>query len=191
MTQKVEDIAEDFRIQMKKGFIRGLILLILGDGPSYGAKIIKEIETHTLNVWSPKAAAIDPLLSSLKDEELIEEVKLKATKKNKKQYKITNKGENILKLLIEKFEKIVRAMRLILTSIKGHDSNYAFEDIINILPDDPLFGWTNGKTLEEKIDNINYDKHVVEERILYYKDLKKYLNSEIERLENTNLKKKR
>ena len=191
MTQKVEDIAEDFGIQMKKGFIRALILLILGDGPSYGAKIIKEIEKHTLNVWSPKAAAIYPLLSSLKDEELIEEVKLKATKKNKKQYKITKKGEKILKLLIEKFEKIVRAMRLILTSIKGHDSNYAFEDIINILPDDPLFGWTNGKTLEEKIDNINYDKHVVEERILYYKDLKKYLNSEIERLENTNLKKKR
>ncbi len=185
MSHKLERIADDFGLQMKKGFIRALILLILndlGNKGTYGVKIIEEIKKRTLGVWKPTPANIYPLLNSLRIKGLI---KVSGRgEKNKKKYVITPKGEKILRILIRKYQKIVQSMRSVITSVFGFDVNYMFEDFVNFLPNDPVFGWVDGQTIEEKLENLNYQKSLIEERILYLKDLLKDINREISQLES-------
>lgn len=187
MVKKLIRIVDDFSIQMKKGFIRALILLVLQErkdrcDENYGVKIIEDIKEYTLGVWEPNAATIYPMLNSLKKDKLVEIAK--TGEKNKKLYKITAKGQKVLKLLLEKYSEIVMAMRTILTGMTGTGNNYAFEDIVHILPDDDLFGWSNGKSTGEKLENLKYANHLIEERIDYYRNLKEYISREIAKVQS-------
>ena len=64
--KKIKDIVEAFDTTMKKGFMSGLILLVLQKEASHGYKIQKEIEELTLGEWKPTSSNIYPLLDSLK-----------------------------------------------------------------------------------------------------------------------------
>ncbi|MHA1294595.1 MAG: PadR family transcriptional regulator [Promethearchaeota archaeon] len=184
MSLKFEKIAETFENQMRKGFISALILLILNEGPSHGYKIIKKIEERTLGIWKPVASTMYPLLEKLEKNNLVKCVEIEVTGRQKKIYELTKEGEKTLNILVRRYQKMVRAMRSVITSVFGFDGNYVFEDFITLLPDDPIFGWKNRKSDEEKIENLTYQKALIEERILFLQEIYKSIDEELSKLES-------
>lgn len=92
----VENYNKNFEKVMKKNFTNIFILSILEKGPSYGYKIGNEIEKRTLGMWNPSASTLYWILNNLREKGFI---KLLEEDKNKKVYKISDKGKEALRLM--------------------------------------------------------------------------------------------
>ena len=78
----------------RKGFAKPIILQILHDeGESYPYKLTKQIPKRTLGMLTMATSNIYPVLKSMKDEGLINEI---GSKERKMMYGLTKEGETFL-----------------------------------------------------------------------------------------------
>ncbi|MFX1365741.1 MAG: PadR family transcriptional regulator [Promethearchaeota archaeon] len=153
----VENYHKNFEKVVKKNFINIFILSILEKGPSHGYKIGREIEKRTLGIWEPRASTLYWILNNHREKGFI---KLIEDDKNRKVYKITDKGRETLKLMKQTQRNIRKAYRHFLTSSLINGGSIDIEELehfnevpnIQMLPIALKVDKFNGKlTLNEKL----------------------------------------
>ncbi|MBD3256065.1 MAG: hypothetical protein GF383_13295 [Candidatus Lokiarchaeota archaeon] len=174
--KKIEEIVETFTNTMKKGYMSGLILMILEKEPSHGYQIKNDIKEFTKGVWNPTSSTIYMLLGSLQNKELVafkEEVI--ESGRAKKIYQITEKGKQTLKMLLQEqsamFESIKSILLSTLEMVDATDESFVktIEDLIYF----PFFNLAgNDKKesmaklpLEEQIDELELFKAIYQTRL--------------------------
>lgn len=76
------------RKRMRRGDVRGAILVLLGEQPRNGYQLMQEIEDRSDGVWRPSPGSVYPALSQLEDEGLV-----KATEADgRKAFELTTEG---------------------------------------------------------------------------------------------------
>ena len=167
--KNIEEIIDSLEATMKKGFINGLILLVLDNEPSHGYKILKEIEERTLGFWQPTSSTIYPLLDSLNKKGLIDlnDVEQDETGRQKKIYKITSKGEETLKMILQKHQIMTESIKSIIISTLGitDETEPAFLEDLDKLISFPGMDIIKEKTLESKIEVLKDHKKLIAHRI--------------------------
>jgi DNA-binding PadR family transcriptional regulator len=164
--KKIEEIVEAFDTTMKKGFMSGLILLVIQKEASHGYKIQKEIEELTLGEFKPTSSNIYPLLESLKNKELIACIESDLTGRQKKIYEITQKGQDTVKMLVHKHQMMVESIKSIILSTLGITDvdNPSFLDELEKIMGGPLKAITTN-SFEEKIVTLRYHKELLKKRM--------------------------
>lgn len=164
--KKIEEIVESFDTTMKKGFMSGLILLVIQKEASHGYKIQKEIEELTLGEFKPTSSNIYPLLESLKNKELIACIESDLTGRQKKIYEITQKGQDTVKMLVHKHQMMVESIKSIILSTLGITDvdNPSFLDELEKIMGGPLKAITTN-SFEEKIVTLRYHKELLKKRM--------------------------
>ena len=156
--ENIEEIADSFEITMKKGFLSGLILLVLQNDPCHGYKIIKEIDTHTLGFFKPTSSTLYPLLDSLNKKKLIKIVEKNETGRHKKVYKITSKGEKTLKMILQKHNKMIDSIKTMIFSTIGitDENEPMFLEFLDTIISTPAMNLISEKSKEGKIETLKY-----------------------------------
>ena len=164
--KKIEEIVEAFDTTMKKGFMSGLILLVIQKEASHGYKIQKEIEELTLGEFKPTSSNIYPLLESLKNKELIACIESDLTGRQKKIYEITQKGQDTVKMLVHKHQMMIESIKSIILSTLGITDvdNPSFLDELEKIMGGPLKAITTN-SFEEKIVTLRYHKELLKKRM--------------------------
>lgn len=86
--------------------VQFMILLILGKNNTYGYKLLQELSGIFSGVWKPTSGTVYPAMKSLERRGFLESEKVEQEDKpDKKIYKITEKGRDILKEIFESFEE--------------------------------------------------------------------------------------
>ena len=89
-----------------RGFLKHYILKLLSDRPMHGYEIMDEVEKRSNGFWRPSAGSIYPTLTWLEDRGLIEEVPSAEKERGKKAYRITERGQGVLKESMKHVEEI-------------------------------------------------------------------------------------
>lgn len=185
MNKKVEEKARDLGIQMKKGYISHLILLVLKEGPSYGYKIIQKINRRTKGMWDPSTSTIYHVLDSLGEKNLITVLREEEEGRQKKIYKISEEGEKALELLIETYQEMHEAMRRMIFSSLRLVNDIDIEKMKDFIPHKhPIFGVEDLEKNEDKIKTLEIKKVMMELRIEEIKNGIRNIEIEIARLKN-------
>ena len=122
MTEKtIEKFADKFENAMKTGFFGALLLIVLEKNPSYGYKIIQEIEKRTLGIWAPSTSTMYTALKDMWAKGLITYKEQQVDGRNRKIYVITPKGEATLRLMHEKQRIIEESVETLKTAMLGND----------------------------------------------------------------------
>jgi DNA-binding PadR family transcriptional regulator len=152
-TKKIDDIADAIEQSMKKGHISTLILLALQKGPSHGYSLMQTIKDDTYGVWNPTASSLYPHLSSLTDKGLIEFKSEMEGKRERKVYHITWKGKKMLKMLIDRQQKMRKSLLSMIISTTGLTDSKLPADLENLLGVDLILDTSLiDKSDEEKLE---------------------------------------
>ena len=177
--KKIREIVDSFEVAMKKGFMSGLILMVLEKEPCHGYKIIKEIEKRTFGVWHPQSSNIYPLLDSISKKGLIECIEVDESGRTKKIYDITPKGKETLKMLLQKHSMMIDSIRSIVLSTLDitdiHDPSF-LEDLEKLICF-PGIGLMMEDSIESKIEILKYNKEMTKQRL-------KIMNSNLQIMDN-------
>ncbi|MFX0186392.1 MAG: PadR family transcriptional regulator [Candidatus Hodarchaeota archaeon] len=165
--EKIEEIVDSFDNAMKKGFISALILLVLEKEKSYGYKIAEEIDELTSSVFQPTVSTLYPLLKSLSNKDLINCIEVDDSGRKKKIYEITTKGQETLKMLIQKHQMMVDSIKNMIIDTLGitDETSPSFLEDLEKLITTPQMELIKVKSMESKKDILNYHKKLLEERI--------------------------
>jgi DNA-binding PadR family transcriptional regulator len=166
---------------MKKGFMSGLILMVLEKEPCHGYKILKEINNRTYGVWHPQSSNIYPLLDSISKKGLIECVEVEESGRNKKIYEITPKGSETLKMLLQKHSMMLNSIRSMLLSTLDitsdiHDPSIFSENLEKLISH-PGVGLMMENSIESKIEILKYNREMTKQRL-------KIMKSNLQEMEN-------
>jgi len=179
--KKIREIVDNFVFAMKKGFMSGLILMVLEQEPCHGYKILKEIEKRTFGVWHPQSSNIYPLLDSISKKGLIECIEVDESGRTKKIYDITPKGKETLKMLLQKHSMMINSIRAMLLSTLDitdiHDPSFLgdLEKLISFPGIDLMMG--DSHSIESKMEILRYHKEMIKQRL-------KIMNSNLQIIEN-------
>jgi len=177
--KKIREIVDNFEVAMKKGFMSGLILMVLEKEPCHGYKILKEIEKRTFGVWHPQSSNIYPLLDSISKKGLIECIEVDESGRTKKIYDITPKGKETLKMLLQKHSMMIDSIRSIVLSTLDitdiHDPSF-LEDLEKLICF-PGIELMMEDSSTSKIEILKYSKEMIKQRL-------KIMNSNLQIIEN-------
>ena len=165
--EKLEEIVDSFDNAMKKGFISALILLVLEKEKSYGYKIAEEIAELTSEVFQPTVSTLYPLLKSLNDKGLINCIDMDDSGRKKKIYEIKTKGEETLKMLIQRHQVMVDSIKSMIIDTLGitDETSPSFLEDLEKLIISPQMDVIKVKSMESKKEVLNYHKNLLEKRI--------------------------
>jgi len=95
--------------EMRKGFLKMIVLKIISERPIHGYDIIGEIESKTMGRWVPSPGSIYPALEFLESRGYImmEEID------RKKVYTITEDGKEALKYIDQRRRELAREINAI------------------------------------------------------------------------------
>jgi DNA-binding PadR family transcriptional regulator len=110
----LEETAESWSIEMRKGYTRLAVLTFLSKTPLSGYDIIKEIEGETLGFWKPTAGGIYPILNEMEQKGYIKGIWTTKGKRRKKLYEITKEGNRLLEFAVQKHNQTAEAIHSIL-----------------------------------------------------------------------------
>lgn len=148
-----------------RGFSRYFILELLKKSPHTGKQIIDYAVEQSQGIWKPSPGLIYPLLGRLLDEGLIEETK-------DGRYQITRKGK-ITSEDVDKINDIVKKQLDVLFRVSNVGKFVAMDILEKI--------FSMGAVLSSNIDNITEQET---------KKYKKFLESELKKIDSRPLKKK-
>ncbi|MHA1377572.1 MAG: PadR family transcriptional regulator [Candidatus Helarchaeota archaeon] len=154
----------DFFKKPKKAHLQFFLLMLIQENPTYGYEIIKKIEKRTFGKWKPSHSAIYNLLNTLTEKKFIKIDK--SGERDKKIYKITEKGEKLVEIFRQEIKKLFHS--LIQTMLK--DEEFEIPPMI--------IKMELGKKGTSFIED--YPK---EEQIVILKRFKKTLNSMLDEVE--------
>jgi len=177
--KKIREIVDSFEVAMKKGYMSGLILMVLEKEPGHGYKIIKEIDKRTFGFWHPQSSNIYPLLDSISKKGLIECIEVEESGRSKKIYGITPKGKETLKMLLQKHSMMLNSIRSMMLSTLDitdiHDPSF-LEDLEKLISH-PGIGLMMEDSSESKMEILRYNKEMIKKRL-------KIMNSNLQIIEN-------
>lgn len=180
----VEEITKNFEKAMKKGFISALILLILEKNPSYGYKISKDITNRTLGIWTPPASTMYTVLKEMTKNGLIKYIEQKEEGRTRKIYEVTKKGEEILKLMLEKQQIINESIETLMAATIGSDKELSGHFFPRHGPFNFFFEKLEEKSEEEKLKLLEFHKLKLSQKIERLKEQYQKIEEVISQLKN-------
>lgn len=162
----VEEITKNFEKAMKKGFISALILLILEKNPSYGYKISKDITNRTLGIWTPPASTMYTVLKEMTKNGLITYIEQQEEGRTRKVYEVTKKGEETLKLMLEKQQIINESIETLMAATIGSDKKLSGNFFPKYGPFNFFFEKLEEKSDEEKLKLLEFHKVKLSQKII-------------------------
>lgn len=106
----MDNNGENWLNQLKKGILELSVLLVLKKGDSYGYEIVKSL--NNLDVFTISQAAIYPILKRLLSLNLITSYWIEVENNpDRKYYKITKEGEDLLTQRLISYEKLYTAIK--------------------------------------------------------------------------------
>ncbi|TFG21641.1 MAG: PadR family transcriptional regulator [Promethearchaeota archaeon] len=164
---KIENIVDSFDNAMKKGFVSGLILVVLEKERGHGYKIAEEIDELTDHVFQPTVSTLYPLLRSLNEKGLIDCIEVDDSGRQKKVYEITSKGKETLKMIIQKHQIMTESIKsIILSALDITDvTEPSFLEEIERLISYPGMELIKSQSTESKKEIMEYHKELLERRI--------------------------
>ncbi len=171
--ENIKSISDKFEKGMKIGYNTLLILLVLEKKPSHGYLICKEISKHTLGVWNPSISSMYPLLESLKNRNLVECTENIESGKLRKIYKLTQKGKDLLKLLIQKLKKLIDAIVSLVFSTLVFSEDRDFSEIGSIeefILYPTVLKWLKTESPEAEVKKIKFSKNLIRKTIIFLKE---------------------
>lgn len=113
---------EEMYNEIKRSFLRYIVLKIIKDKPIHGYEIIKTVEHLSKGQWSPSAGSVYPILESLESKGFIQSEEID----RRKVYSITIEGKAALnRMTQEKLELLKEMSRLINIVIENNDNKEA------------------------------------------------------------------
>ena len=166
-TERIEEIVDSFENAMKKGFISGLILLVLEGENCHGYKIAEQIDELTSGVFQPTVSTLYPLLKSLSDKGLINCVEVDDSGRKKKIYEVTSKGTETLKMILQKHQIMTESIKAIILSTVDitDETEPSFLNDIDKLITSPEMELIRERSTKSKIEVLKYHKKLQEKRI--------------------------
>lgn len=120
------------RIGIPKGILRHVVIPLLNQKPMSGSELMEEIEEYT--DWKPSPGSIYPLLSQLKEENVIDHYPDEDP--SLKRFNLTEKGRKMLEELMqhdEHFRSRQRSMRKIYWRLHHEMSEEVYERFATII----------------------------------------------------------
>jgi len=202
-----EKIANKFEKTMKKGFVNIFVLLALHKEPTHGYQIKKMIEERTSGFWSPSDSTMYTILNNLREKGLITLSNTQDPEETRKIYELTKKGNDTLKLMIEREREMRDSMRAILFSTTDIDNDFFEDSLLDIILRGPkiekssihgtamnqsFMGPFRAKILsdlkerpkEEQLRLLKMGKNFIEERIQNLKQILENIDKNISDLES-------
>lgn len=102
-------------IQLKKGILEYLVLVVIAKEDSYGYQIVKEVS----NYIEITESTLYPILKRLEQGEAVETYSVEHNSRLRKYYKITEIGRCKLQLFLEDYEKILEIYDVIKQAVEG------------------------------------------------------------------------
>lgn len=119
---------EEVYKEIKRTFLKFIVLKIIKDKPTHGYGIIKMVELLSKEQWTPSAGSIYPILESLESRGFIQSEEID----RRKVYSITSEGISALDHMTqEKLELLKEMARLINIVIESNDNKAASCDVGN------------------------------------------------------------
>jgi DNA-binding PadR family transcriptional regulator len=128
-----EKIANKFEKTMKKGFVNIFVLLALHKEPTHGYQIKKLIEERTSGFWSPSDSTMYTILNNLRDKGLIKLSTIQDPDDARKVYELTRKGNDTLRLMIEREREMRESMKAILFSTTEIKDDFFEESLFDLI----------------------------------------------------------
>ncbi len=175
-------LVENIEQSMKSGYVSLLILLALEKEPANGYKLMKKISEETFGEWRPTNSTMYPYLSNLTNRGLIQYEKKKTGQRESKEYSLTTKGKDVLKMLVEKQQEMNLSLLSMISTVldvKSLPSN--FLDFFNqsyrehILID---------KSNKEKVDILSQRIEIINLILEIIEKNKVEMEKELEKLKN-------
>jgi len=113
-TEKFVEVIEH---SMKSGYISLLILLALEKEKANGYKLMKKISEETFGEWQPTNSTMYPYLSNLTDRGLIQYEMKKTGQRESKEYFLTTKGKEVLKMLVGKQQEMSLSLLSMISAV--------------------------------------------------------------------------
>jgi DNA-binding PadR family transcriptional regulator len=115
--------------EIRRAFLKYIVLKIIKDKPTHGYEIIKTIELRSNGRWTPSTGSIYPILESLESNGLIQSEEID----RRKVYSITPKGVVALdRMTQEKLELLTEMSRIINAVTENNDNIEADCEAVNI-----------------------------------------------------------
>ncbi|MEM2882061.1 MAG: PadR family transcriptional regulator [Candidatus Bathyarchaeia archaeon] len=120
--------------ELKKGYLKLLILASLARRPMHGYEIMREAAERTLGLWKPTAGGTYPLLGKMEREGWIRGEWRISRGRRRKVYGITSKGEAKLKRILEIHGIVLRIAHKIHSELEeGASEGAALEEMDRML----------------------------------------------------------
>ena len=122
-------VNEEIYKEIKRSFLRYIMLKIIKDKPIHGYEIMKTVELLSKGHWTPSAGSIYPILESLESKGFVQSEEAD----RRKVYSITPAGMEALDhMTLEKLELLKEMSRLINIVIESTDNSEADYNAGNI-----------------------------------------------------------
>lgn len=102
-------------VQLKKGILEYLVLVVLMEEDSYGYKIVKDVSKFIEITES----TLYPILKRLELNESVTTYSIEHNSRLRKYYKITDLGKVKLNLFLKDYEKIIEIYNFIKEKVEG------------------------------------------------------------------------
>lgn len=113
--------------EIRRIFLKYIVLKIINDKPTHGYDIIKTVELRSNGRWIPSAGSIYPILESLESSGFIQSEEIE----RKKVYAITPKGVDALDRMTQKKVELLNEMARIINSVTEGNENSNVGDAIS------------------------------------------------------------
>ncbi|MEM2225847.1 MAG: PadR family transcriptional regulator [Candidatus Bathyarchaeia archaeon] len=128
--RKVGSNAFGWPEELKKGYLKLLILASLARRPMHGYEIMKEAAERTLGLWKPTAGGTYPLLRRMEEEGWIRGEWRVSGGRKRRVYRITGKGGAKLRRILEIHGAVLRIVHRIHSELEeGTSEGAALEEI--------------------------------------------------------------
>jgi len=99
--------------EIRRAFLKYIVLKIIKDKPTHGYEIIKTVELRSNGRWTPSAGSIYPILEGLESKGFIQSEEIE----RRKVYAITPKGVTALDRMTQEKMELLNDMSRIINSV--------------------------------------------------------------------------
>lgn len=115
--------------EVRRAFLKYIVLKIIKDKPTHGYDIIKTVELRSNGRWTPSAGSIYPILEKLESKGFIQSEGIE----RRKVYAITPKGvAGLDRMIQEKLELLNEMSRIFNSVIEGDDNSDIGGNVSNV-----------------------------------------------------------
>ena len=111
--------------EIRRAFLKYIVLKIIKDKPTHGYEIIKTVELRSNGRWTPSAGSIYPILEGLESKGFIQSEEIE----RRKVYAITPKGVAALDRMTQEKMELLNEMSRIINSVTEDNEDNEKSDL--------------------------------------------------------------